>query len=117
MLISQFVLYRKRQQQREERQMRRRRRLSFNESIIREEEESPDGTNENAVISATMARIDENISTARSYEEESRNDPTTPRSALLRNTKKEEAGVTVDIRDGFLRRRRFRVFYTIAFWF
>ena len=63
-LISQFVLYRKRQQQREERQMRRRRRLSFNESIIREEEESPEDANENAVISATMARIDENISTA-----------------------------------------------------
>ena len=89
-LISQFVLYRKRQIQREERQTRRRRRLSFNESIIREEEESPDGTNENAVISATMARIDENISTARSYEEESRNDPTTPKRTTKKHKKKKK---------------------------
>ena len=90
MLISQFVLYRKRQIQREERQMRRRRRLSFNESIIREEEESPEDANENAVISATMARIDENISTARSYEEESRNDPTTPKRTTKKHKKKKK---------------------------
>ena len=90
-LISQFVLYRKRQIQREERQTRRRRRLSFNESIIgREEEESPEDANENAVISATMARIDENISTARSYEEESRNDPTTPKRTTKKHKKKKK---------------------------
>lgn len=89
-LISQFVLYRKRQIQREERQTRRRRRLSFNESIIREEEESPEDVNENAVISATMARIDENISTARSYEEESRNDPTTPKRTTKKHKKKKK---------------------------
>lgn len=89
-LISQFVLYRKRQIQREERQTRRRRRLSFNESIIREEEESPEDANENAVISATMARIDENMSTARSYEEESRNDPTTPKRTTKKHKKKKK---------------------------
>jgi uncharacterized protein with PQ loop repeat len=89
-LISQFVLYRKRQIQREERQTRRRRRLSFNESIIREEEESPEDANENAVISATMARIDENISTARSYEEESRNDPRTPKRTTKKHKKKKK---------------------------
>ena len=89
-LISQFVLYRKRQIQREERQTRRRRRLSFNESIIREGEESPEDANENAVISATMARIDENISTARSYEEESRNDPTTPKRTTKKHKKKKK---------------------------
>jgi len=89
-LISQFVLYRKRQIQREERQTRRRRRLSFNESIIREEEETPEDANENAVISATMARIDENISTARSYEEESRNDPTTPKRTTKKHKKKKK---------------------------
>ena len=89
-LISQFVLYRKRQIQREERQTRRRRRLSFNESIIREEEESPEDANENAVISATMARIDENISTARSYEEESRNDPSTPKRTTKKHKKKKK---------------------------
>ena len=89
-LIFQFVLYGKRQIQREERQMRRRRRLSFNESIIREEEESPEDANENAVISATMARIDENISTARSYEEESRNDPTTPKRTTKKHKKKKK---------------------------
>lgn len=89
-LISQFVLYRKRQIQREERQTRRRRRLSFNESIIREEEESPEDANENAVISATMARIDENISTARSYEKESRNDPTTPKRTTKKHKKKKK---------------------------
>jgi uncharacterized protein with PQ loop repeat len=92
-LISQFVLYRKRQRQREERQMRRRRRLSINELIIREEEESPEDANENAVISATMARIDENISTTRSYEEESRNDintPSTPKHKSKKHKKKKK---------------------------
>jgi len=92
-LISQFVLYRKRQRRREERQMRRRRRLSFNELIIREEEESPEDANENAVISATMARIDENISTTRSYEEESRNDintPSTPKHKSKKHKKKKK---------------------------
>ena len=101
-LISQFVLYRKRQIQREERQTRRRRRLSFNESIIREEEESPEDANENAVISATMARIDENISTARSYEEESRNDPTTPKRTTKKHKKKKKPVSPSSYVTGFL---------------